>query len=194
VPEPDAHLGVLLRDAYRAFDTEVLRRLALAGYSDLRLPHAALAEAMDDEGTRQSVLVERTGLTAQAVSQLIEDFVAKGYLARRAADGDRRANLIVWTERGGRAREVALGLIAELEDEYALRLGRARYEAVRRELAALAEDGCGAAENGGAEGDVASAGRRAQVRPADRGALEAEPAEARRKLRPQRGGAAHRGL
>jgi len=193
VSEFDPHLGVLLRDAYRAFNTEVLRRLARAGYSDLRLPHAVLAEAMDDEGTRQSVLVERTGLTAQAVSQLIEDFVAKGYLARRAADGDRRANLIVWTERGVRARETALGLIAELEDEYASRLGRAPYDAFRRELGALAADECDP-DSDAAERPVASAGRGAQVRPADRGALEAEPAEARRKLRPQRGGAAHRGL
>jgi DNA-binding MarR family transcriptional regulator len=194
VPEFDPHLAVLLRDAYRAFDTEVLRRLAHAGYADLRLPHAALAEAMDDDGTRQSVLVERTGLTAQAVSQLIEDFVAKGYLARRGADGDRRANLIVWTERGARAREIALGLIAELEEEYARRLGAGRYEAFRRELGALPDGFCGGAEGAAAEPRVASSGRGAQVRPADRRALEAERAEARRKLRSQRRGAADRGL
>src|SRR5262245_24219925 len=191
MPEPEAHLGLRLRDAYRAFDTEVLRRLASAGYSDLRLPHAALLEALDDQGTRQSVLVERTGMTAQAVSQLIEDLVGKGYLARRAADRDRRANVIVWTERGARGREVALGLIAQLEDAQAARPGRARYEAFRLELAALSErlrDG----EPATAERPTRSARRRGQVRQADRGSPEAERAEPRRQLRPQRGGASHR--
>lgn len=188
--ETDVHLGLLLRDAYRAFDTEVLRRLARAGYSDLRLPHAALLEALDDEGMRQSELVERTGMTAQAVSQLIEDLVSKGYLARRAVDGDRRANVIVWTEHGVRGREVALNLIAELEDEHAARLGRAHYEAFRLELAALSE-GLRGGEPATAERPTRSARRRGEVRPPDRGALEAERPEPRRQLRPQRGRAPH---
>src|SRR5262245_17996388 len=191
MPETEEHLGLLLRDAYRAIDTEVLRRLARAGYSDVRLPHAALLEALDDDGTRQSVLVERTGMTAQAVSQLIEDLVGKGYLARRAADSDRRANVIVWTERGVRGREVALGLIAELEDEHAARLGHGHYEAFRLELAALSEGLRGGNRPPAAERPARSARRRGQVRPADRGALDAERPDPRRELRAQRGRAPH---
>jgi DNA-binding MarR family transcriptional regulator len=137
----DPDLGYLLRWAYRGFETTVLERLHGAGYPDLRVPHAAILAWMDEDGTRQATLVERAGLTAQAVSQIIDDLVRRGYLARREAPDDRRAKVIVWTERGRRARDVARGLVVRVEDEYAERLGADAYDAVRRGLAALVEGG-----------------------------------------------------
>jgi DNA-binding MarR family transcriptional regulator len=138
VARPAPNLGSLLRWAYRAFETEVLERLHRSGYPDVRLPHVALLAWMDDEGTRQATLIERTGLTAQAVSQLIEDLVSRGYLARQPAREDRRAKLIVWTERGRDARDVARRLVGDIERGLAERLGARRYDTMRRGLAEVA--------------------------------------------------------
>lgn len=133
-------LGHLLRWSYRAFEYRVLDELHAAGHPDVRLRHITLLAWMDLEGTRQATLVERAGLTAQAVSQLIEDLVGKGYLERRPALDDRRARLIVWTERGMRARRLAHEIVARVEDEYAERLGPRRYATMRACLDTLAQD------------------------------------------------------
>jgi DNA-binding MarR family transcriptional regulator len=87
--------------------------------------------------------VERSGLTAQAVSQLIEQLVGLGYLAREELPGDRRARRIVWTERGRQGREVALELLAGMEAELARRIGERRYETTRRTLRQIAEEPLG---------------------------------------------------
>ncbi|MGD9694671.1 MAG: MarR family winged helix-turn-helix transcriptional regulator [Thermoleophilia bacterium] len=134
---PDDHLGALLRAARRSVEEQVLDRLHAAGYPDLRVSHLAVLVWVGEEGTPQAEITERSGLTAQAVSQVLDDLVARGYLLRRPAEADRRARTIVWTARGRVAREVALRVVADLERAYAERLGERRYATMRRCLAEI---------------------------------------------------------
>jgi DNA-binding MarR family transcriptional regulator len=143
VPPPEPNISRLLRDALRTLERETLRRLHAAGYPDISVAQTKLLGDLDEDGSAQGVLVERSGLTAQAVSQLIEQLVGLGYLAREALPGDRRARRIVWTEHGRRGRAVALELLAEMEAELAQRVGERRYATARRTLRQIAEQSPG---------------------------------------------------
>jgi DNA-binding MarR family transcriptional regulator len=69
------------------------------------------------------------------------DYLEKhGYVERRADPTDRRASLIFLTERGWAEVQEALRIIAEVEQEWARRLGKERIEQLRRLLAQL-QDG-----------------------------------------------------
>ena len=55
---------------------------------------------IDSEGTRLTTLADRAAMTAQAMGELVDDLVAKGYLTRVADPSDRRAKLTALTDRG----------------------------------------------------------------------------------------------
>ena len=66
----------------------------------VRTAHAAVFGNIDSEGTRLTTLADRAAMTAQAMGELVDDLVAKGYLTRVADPSDRRAKLITLTDRG----------------------------------------------------------------------------------------------
>ena len=66
---------------------------------------------------------QRAGLTRQAPTQIVDDLERLGYVARREGPSDRRAKLVVYTERGRAAFEASRRISARIEDEYADRLG-----------------------------------------------------------------------
>ena len=131
------HIGRLLRDAFALFERDLLDGLERAGATDLRPTHNAVLRFLDEEGTRASVLADRSGLTRQALTQIVDDLERLGYVARREDPSDRRAKLVVYTERGRAAFESSRRIIARIEDEYAGRLGAREYEALRLSLGKL---------------------------------------------------------
>jgi MarR family transcriptional regulator, temperature-dependent positive regulator of motility len=89
------------------------------------------------DGTRASALAERSGLTRQALTQIVDDLEALGYVTRRADPADRRAKLVAYTERGREVYETGRRVIAAIEREMAAQLGDEDYEALRRGLATI---------------------------------------------------------
>ena len=77
------HIGRLLRDAFALFERDLLDGLERAGATDLRPTHNAVLRFLDEEGTRASVLADRSGLTRQALTQIVDDLERLGYVARR---------------------------------------------------------------------------------------------------------------
>jgi DNA-binding MarR family transcriptional regulator len=135
------HIGQLLRDAFFPLERALLARLDEAGFTGLRPTHNAVLRYLDEEGTRASELARRSGLTRQALTQIIDDLERLGYVTRRDDPTDRRAKLVVYTERGRAAFRASRTIIAELEQDVRRHLGRERYEHLREALALLREDG-----------------------------------------------------
>jgi DNA-binding MarR family transcriptional regulator len=95
------HTGVLLWRATRAWMAEFRHRLDRAGYADL--PDGAFHNVMpflDIEGTRNTVLAERAGISKQAVNQFVDQLEALGYIERIADEEDGRAKIVRYTGRG----------------------------------------------------------------------------------------------
>ena len=128
----------LLHQATRAFDAELTARLRARGYADIRRSHGAVFANIDDSGTRPSELAQRAGMTHPSMTELIAELEAKGYVARRADEGDGRSRVVVLTRRGSRHRREARRIMAEMEREYRKLLGRPHMECLQQALVRLA--------------------------------------------------------
>jgi DNA-binding MarR family transcriptional regulator len=132
--ERPANLAVLLREAFVALNDLVLARLAERGHDDVRPAHAAVFQYLDDTGTTVSLLAERAQMTKQAMAELVHHLETHGYVTRVPDPHDRRAKLVLPTDRGLDIIAVAQGIAPEIEDRMAHLLGADRVRALRDDL------------------------------------------------------------
>lgn len=131
-------MALLANRVFKVCEADFFEALGRAGHSDIRMRHTALFEALDDEGTRGSVLAERLGMTQQAMAELLDDTQAAGYITRIPDPTDRRARVVMLTERGRAAVELCYALLARIEREYARLLdGGDEYELLKLGLTRL---------------------------------------------------------
>lgn len=123
-----------MREAFIALNDLVLARLAGLGHGDVRAPHAALFQYLDETGTTVSTLAERAQITKQAMAELVHHLEAGGYVLRKPDPHDRRAKLVLPTARGREVIAIAQDLVPHLEDRITAVLGAERVEALRADL------------------------------------------------------------
>jgi DNA-binding MarR family transcriptional regulator len=116
---------------------ELMTRLAERGHPDVRFPHGAVFEFLDDAGTRVVVLAERAQVTKQAMAQLVDHLEAHGYVERIPDPDDGRAKLVRATERGHEVFAIARELMEEIDARLADRLGEAKLNRLRKLLSEL---------------------------------------------------------
>ena len=126
-------------------------RLAEEGYSDIREGYGCVFGFIDiDNGSRLTELAERSGLTKQAVGEVIPELEQLGYVTREPDPGDRRAKIIKLTPKGRDACLTGRRLFAEIEREWAEQLGEELLEGLREAAERIA-----AAEREGAQAGTA---------------------------------------
>lgn len=135
--ERPANLGVLLREAFIALNDVVIARLAERGHGIVRPAHGAVFQYLDDTGTTVSLLAERAQITKQAMAELVRHLEIYGYVERVPHPGDRRARLVVPTDRGRDVIAVAQQLAPELENQIRSLLGPERFQALCEDLQAI---------------------------------------------------------
>lgn len=134
-----ANLAVLMREVYIGFNALVLQRLAERGHAAVRPVHSAVFQYLDDTGTTVSVLAERAQVTKQAMAELVAHLEAHGYVTRVPDPADRRAKLVLPTERGNEVVRIAQDLVPEIERWADAVLDTGRIDALRRDLEILSE-------------------------------------------------------
>jgi DNA-binding MarR family transcriptional regulator len=140
-PQTDDRIPLppLLENAREAGFEELHRRLAERGFADIRHAHGCVFRWVEPEGTRLTELAELAGHSKQAVGEFVCDLEARGYVERVPDPADGRAKIIRLTERGAEAKATALEIFAEIESEWAERIGPERVEALRDALEVLNE-------------------------------------------------------
>ncbi len=78
-------------------------------------------------------------MTKQAMSELVVDLEAKGYLTRRRDTQDKRTKIIELSDRGWAAISAALAAFEEIERGLEKQLGTSRLQSFRRTLEILAD-------------------------------------------------------
>jgi DNA-binding MarR family transcriptional regulator len=131
-------LIALLRSTSQRMVDELIHRLHAAGYADHTAAHHPVFENIDPEGTRLTVLAARSGLTHQAMGELIDVLERRGYVERVPDPSDGRARLIRLTKKGRGAARAAVREIAEIEATW---LERWRAAGLRGDLRAALEAG-----------------------------------------------------
>ena len=132
-------LGVLAARLSDATQAELFERLAEQGHGDLRPRHGGVLAYLDEDGIRPTELARLSGRHKQIVGRLVDELEDLGYVDRRADPADRRAKLIVPTERGLEAMRLADGIVAEIESRHAEAAGRKTYAEFRNVLRSIVE-------------------------------------------------------
>jgi DNA-binding MarR family transcriptional regulator len=150
---PAARVGMLARRLVRALTERTRGELAAAGFTDLRPVHNVVFALLLGGGRRITDMAAATGVTKQAVTLMVDHLEAVGYVARAADPEDRRAKLVVLTDRGRAAAAASEAIVDRLDAGFAARLGAARLDELKAALAELiASLGPAAPSTGAARG------------------------------------------
>jgi len=134
-----ANLAVLMREVFVALNDRVIAGLAERGHAAVRPAHAAVFQYLDDTGTTVSLLAERAQMTKQAMAELVAYLEAQGYVVRVPDPADRRAKLVLPTDRGTDVVRIAQALVPEVEEWIGTVLGGERARLLRADLGTLPE-------------------------------------------------------
>jgi DNA-binding MarR family transcriptional regulator len=130
-------LQLLFRAARLLDEAAVARVRADPTAAAMRTAHTALLPHLDFTGVRLTELATRVGVSKQAVAPLIDDLEAMGTVERVADPDDGRAKRIRLSKRGAAAIHHGLSVLATLEAELAVEVGKARMDDLHRALAAV---------------------------------------------------------
>jgi DNA-binding MarR family transcriptional regulator len=136
-------LGVpgLLRLARRAYGNAVRAALADSGFDDMPRNGAYLLARVYDGRYAVADLTRGLGISKQAVSQLVDTMVTRGYIERKPHADDRRRMQLTLTPRGDAAATVSWQAATRTDDELERRLSADGVAALRHGLIALCEMG-----------------------------------------------------
>jgi DNA-binding MarR family transcriptional regulator len=124
-------LGVLASRVLFSLQKELFQTLAEQGHPDLRPRHGAVLAYLDEEGSRATDLSLQSGQHKQVIGTLIDELVDLGYVERRPDPADRRAKLIVPTERGLDEMVRSDAIVAAIEERHARAVGEEAYAAFK---------------------------------------------------------------
>ncbi|MEW9528250.1 MarR family winged helix-turn-helix transcriptional regulator [Microbispora sp. NPDC049125] len=110
---------------------ELHRRLDEEGFEGIRYSHGAVFRFIDAEGSRLTVLAGRSGLSKQALGEVVTELERHGYVERAPDPVDHRAKIIRLTERGKKAQVAATRILEDIEQRWAQHLGRDRIGGMR---------------------------------------------------------------
>lgn len=142
-PDDERHHGDLARQllhATRAFESELIVRLARAGLDMLAPRHFIVLRALDpDQGMRASALARDAGVTRQAIGQVVAELERFDIVEQVPDPSDARAKIVRYTPFGKRGYRQSMSIFTELELEAAQSIGSRRMAALKQDLQKLAE-------------------------------------------------------
>lgn len=127
-PRERLHIGQLLTQLTRLFQTDLFSRLGEAGLEGARVPHTHVTAYIKADGSRLTELAASARMTRPAMSELVNDLEQLGIVERRPDPADGRAKLICLTDAGWEAMRVAQRIIEDIESDYAELVGAERFE------------------------------------------------------------------
>jgi DNA-binding MarR family transcriptional regulator/catechol 2,3-dioxygenase-like lactoylglutathione lyase family enzyme len=129
----------LMRAARGAYAQSIRAQLHAIGVDDLPRNGAFILAGIDPAGGPRGDLPTGLGISKQAVSQVIDILVGRGYLTRRPDPDDRRRISLELTGRGQEIVEAVLYGVEEVDQRLLERVSAEQYQAMRLVLATLAE-------------------------------------------------------
>jgi DNA-binding MarR family transcriptional regulator len=132
-------IGALLRIPLDVVRKRMLERLHERGFDDLDLFHLTVLQYPGPQGLRPSELAERLRMSKQALNYQLGELERLGYLERRPDPEDGRSRRIALTERGQAMGRTIRDAVAEMEQEWAEKLGEEQFAQLRALLVRLNE-------------------------------------------------------
>jgi DNA-binding MarR family transcriptional regulator len=134
---PPLPIGALLRFGVHEIRSRIYAGVLAAGFDDLRPAHVTLFRWPGPDGRRPTEVAADAQLSKQRVNDLLRDLEQLAYLRLERDRTDSRARIIRLTARGRQLHAAAVGVHAQIEDEWRQTIGPQRYEHLRQMLAEL---------------------------------------------------------
>lgn len=139
-PEQDQNTVAMLGRAYSLLGFRIVDGVVGAGYPQ-KPSHSAVFAQIQPGGNRLSDLARGANMTPQAMGELVDELEALGYVERRPDPSDRRAKLIMLTERGRACIAAGIATIEGIETRIDTILGARGHAQLRRLLTKLLDAG-----------------------------------------------------
>jgi len=130
----------MLGRAYSLLGFRIVDGVVGAGYPQ-KPSHSAVFAQIRPEGNRLTDLARGANITPQAMGELVDELEELGYVERRPDPTDRRAKLIVLTERGHACVAAGIATIDGIEERLRATLGASGHAQLRSLLARLLDAG-----------------------------------------------------
>jgi len=124
--------------AVRAMSGTMMAKVASRGFNGMTPAFASLMPLLDGTGVRPSTLAQRAGITKQAISQLVRELEARGYVEQVPDATDTRAKIVRLTKHGAALHAACAEVRLELHSVALAKLGKTRVSRLRRDLTELA--------------------------------------------------------
>jgi DNA-binding MarR family transcriptional regulator len=132
-------IPTLMRTARGAYASSIRAELHAIGVDDLPRNGAFILAGIDTAGGPRHDLPADLGVTKQAVSQLIDTLVNRGYLERSTDPDDRRRIALKLTERGGQVVAAVSRGVEAVDTQLRERVSPEQIRSMRSALRALSE-------------------------------------------------------
>jgi DNA-binding MarR family transcriptional regulator len=136
-PDPDTHVVDLLGRALSVVKRRMEAEVAHERHH-LRGSHLRLLSLTPAGGIRPTELAGRMNMTKQSLGEFVATMQSAGFLHVDPDPGDRRARIVRPTAKGLHTQERITEILAEIEQEWAQRVGVRTWESFRRVLEELA--------------------------------------------------------
>jgi DNA-binding MarR family transcriptional regulator len=131
------NLAPAIRAASQAMVAAKMARLRAAGFEGVTPAIASLVPLLRAEGVRPTMLAQRSGVTKQAMTQLVRELEARGYVERTPDPVDARGSILRLTPAGIALSQACAGALRALEDTAVAALGREGLDRLQHDLAQL---------------------------------------------------------
>ncbi len=132
-------LARLFAVGYRTLIEGLHEQLRSRGWTDVRPAFGFVLLAARDT-TSVTDLATLMGMTKQATSKLVDGMVSAGYIERSTSTEDARRQNIGLTRRGRTLLDEVEAIYEEMEERWAMAIGRKRVERLRADLEGLLTD------------------------------------------------------
>lgn len=127
--------------AFSAVISDLHRRLADAGYGDLRPVHGYIFQRIAGYGATSAQIAAHLGITRQSTQQILDELQQADYIRREPNLEDARSKLVALTAKGTACLEVVEGAFHAIDHDWSRRLGHEAYAELKQALATMAEAG-----------------------------------------------------
>jgi len=127
---PDLNTVAMLGRAYSLLGFQIVDGVVGAGFPQ-KPSHSAVFAQIKTEGSRLTDLARGANITPQAMGELVDELEQLGYVERRPDPTDRRAKLIVLTDRGRACIAAGISTINGIEQRITEMLGERGHRQLR---------------------------------------------------------------
>ncbi len=141
--EPDpgpVNTIAMLGQAYSLLGFKIVDGVVGAGHP-IKPNHSAVFAQIRPEGSRLKDLAVGANMTPQSMGEIVDELESLGYVVRKPDPHDRRAKLIMLTDKGREALAAGERTIVGLEQDIVAVLGERGHQQLRQMLAALLATG-----------------------------------------------------